>query len=58
MHIELTDKAEADALLGLLDIAVKAGGLNAAGPALHFANKVQAAVQAEATAQSKTLKDE
>ena len=41
MTIEL-DEREAQALLALLDLAVKAGGLNAAAAALPIAQKVKA----------------
>jgi hypothetical protein len=43
MTIELT-KDEATALLALLDVAVKAVGLNGAGAALQIATKVQQAM--------------
>ena len=43
MTIELT-KDEATALLALLDVAVKAVGLNGAGAALQIAMKVQTAM--------------
>ena len=41
MTLELDDK-EVQALLVLLDLAVKAGGLNAAAAALPIAQKVKA----------------
>lgn len=41
MQIELTE-LEAQQLIGLLDLAVKAGGLQAAQAALPIATKVQA----------------
>lgn len=37
---------EGNVLLGLLDLAVKAGGLNTASNCLHFANKTQMEMQA------------
>lgn len=43
MTIDLT-KEEANALLALLDVAVKAVGLNGAGAALQIATKVQTAM--------------
>lgn len=46
MTIELTEQ-EAQALLGLLDVAVKAGGLQVAQHAIPLALKVQAAIDAE-----------
>jgi len=49
MQIELS-KDEAQALLGLLDVAVKAGGLQVAQHALPLAVKVQKAMDAEAKA--------
>lgn len=51
MHIELNDN-EAKVLTGLLDIAVKAGGLQVAEAAIALAKKVVMAAQAEA--QTKT----
>lgn len=51
MTIELNAQ-EADVLAGLLDVATKAGGLQVAGNALHFLNKLKAAVETE---KSKTM---
>jgi hypothetical protein len=45
MPIDLTP-AEARALIDLLDLACKAGGLNAAVAALPIAAKVQSAIEA------------
>lgn len=42
MQIELDDN-EAQVLLNLIDIAVKAAGIAAAEAALHFAKKIEAA---------------
>ncbi len=42
MTIELTEQ-ESQVLLNLLDVAVKAAGINAAEAALHFAKKIEAA---------------
>lgn len=47
MKIELT-KEEADALLRLVDTAVRSGGLQAAEPALFFMRKISEAARAEA----------
>ena len=44
MTIEFTQE-EANALLTLIDLAVKAGGLNVAQAAAHLAGKIQAAAQ-------------
>jgi hypothetical protein len=46
MQIELT-KEEAQALIGLLDIAVKAGGLEVAQHAMPLALKVQTELNKE-----------
>ena len=46
MTIELTQQ-EAQALIGLLDLATKSGGLQAAQAALPLAVKVQTALDAE-----------
>lgn len=37
----LESKEEAQVLLNILDIAVKAGGLQVAGAAMHFASKIE-----------------
>lgn len=42
MQIELNEQ-EAQALLHLIDLAVKASGIQSASTALHFANKIKAA---------------
>lgn len=47
MRIELS-KEEADALLRLVDMAVRSGGLQAAEPALFFTRKISEAARAEA----------
>jgi len=53
MQIELTDN-EAQVLLNLIDVAVKAAGIQAAESALHFAKKIQEASKVEPeTADSK-----
>lgn len=44
MQIELNEN-EAQVLLNLLDVAVKAAGIQAAESALHFAKKIQDAKQ-------------
>lgn len=46
MKIELTPD-EANALAGLLDIAVKAGGIRSAAAALAIFQKLEAAAKAE-----------
>ena len=46
MTIELTQQ-EAQALIGLLDLATKSGGLQVAQAALPLAVKVQSALDAE-----------
>lgn len=46
MKIEFTQQ-EAQALIGLLDLATKSGGLQVAQAALPIAIKVQAALDAE-----------
>lgn len=46
MNIELTQQ-QAQNLLQLLDVSVKAGGLNAAAPALELATIVQTAINAQ-----------
>ncbi len=48
MHLPIESKDEAEALLGMLDIATKSGGLQVAQVAVHFAGKVQAMLQAAA----------
>lgn len=50
MKIELTEQ-QAQALMALLDIAVKAAGLQAAAAALEIAQKVQAAQAAQGTSE-------
>lgn len=45
MTIELTQQ-EAEQLVGLLDVATKAGGLQVASAALHFVGKIQEAMKA------------
>ena len=44
IKIELASIEAAQQLLGLIDLAVKAGGLNVAALALHNATAVQAAI--------------
>ena len=44
MTIDLT-KEEIQALVQLIDIAVKAGGLNVAQAALHLVNKLQPPIE-------------
>ena len=51
MNIELNDD-EAKVLVNLLNVAVKARGLEAAESALHFVGKIQTAATAEANAQA------
>jgi hypothetical protein len=46
MNIEL-NKQEADALLALIDVAVKATGLQTAQIATHLANKINEASKQE-----------
>lgn len=46
MQLEITPQ-EAQALIGLLDLATKSGGLQVAQAALPIAIKVQAALDAE-----------
>jgi len=50
IELELND-AETRALVGLLDIANKAGGLEVARPCVAFADKIAAARQAAAEQQ-------
>jgi len=47
MQISLDTKEEAQALINLLDMAVKAGGFQAAEAAVYFAKKIEAAQKAE-----------
>jgi len=51
MKIELNDE-EAKVLVNLIDVAVKSAGLQAAASALHFINKIDAAVKEEAATAS------
>ena len=51
MQIELS-KEEAEALLRLIDMAVKSGGLQAAEPALFFHRKIAESARATETARS------
>lgn len=46
MNITL-DQNEANVLVNLIDVAVKAAGLQAAEAGLHFKNKIEAAAKAE-----------
>lgn len=48
MHLPIENKDEAEALLGMLDVATKSGGLQVAKVAVHFATKVQTMLQADA----------
>ena len=49
MQITLTTQ-EAQMLVGLLDTAIKSGGLQVAEPAIHFAKLIKNAVDVEAAA--------
>jgi hypothetical protein len=51
MQIELT-RDEAQQLFQIIDIAVKAAGVQVAKAAVHFAEKIDAAVRAEDAAAS------
>ena len=46
MNITLNNE-EANVLINLIDVAVKAAGLQAAEAGLHFKNKIEAAAKAE-----------
>lgn len=54
MKIELT-KDQAQALLTILDIAVKAGGLQVASTVVFFHGLLEAAARAESNADSPTV---
>lgn len=41
MKVEFKDEKEANALIALLDIAVKAGGLQVAQDAIYFTNEIK-----------------
>lgn len=56
MKIELTNE-EANVLANLLNVAVKAVGLEAAEGALHFINKIKQAAAEEAPAEDTELKE-
>jgi hypothetical protein len=47
MNITL-DQNEANVLVNLIDVAVKAAGLQAAEAGLHFKNKIEQAAKADA----------
>ncbi len=52
------DQQEVNSLSALLDLAVKAGGLQAAGPAVGIMSKLKAAVAACNEEAAKAQKDE
>lgn len=56
MQIELT-KEEADALLRLLDVAARSGGLSVAEPVLFFARKISEAAAGKLSAPKLVDKD-
>jgi hypothetical protein len=48
------ENEEAKALIGLIDLAVKAGGLGVAETAVHFAKKLEAAAKEAVAVQANT----
>jgi len=54
-NVQLTQK-EADALLQLIDLAVKANGVNVAQAALHITDKIQEAFKEQPETELKKVK--